>query len=443
MNITLNKKLNHHQKNNLYRHRRIRKHAETQVNFSSNDYLSLSKHPELIQSFQTAAKKYGVGSGASQLITGHYDAHHDCEFAFAEFLKRDRALLFGNGYMANLGVIDALTDTGDVIFQDRYNHASLLDGGRFSKANSQRYFHCNMEDLDKRLKKSSAKNHLLISDAVFSTDGNITPITTLSKIAKKYRASLMIDDAHGIGVLGKNGGGTLETCKLSQEDSPVLVCPLGKAFASYGAIVSGSTSLIETLIQFSRSYIYTTALPPALAAANLTSLALIQKESWRREKLQSLIIFFKEKAAERGIVLRPSNTPIQAIKIGDPIKAIQISEQLYQKGFLVSALRPPTVAMGESILRVTLNTSHNEQDIVRCLDAFILSSQFKNTPHPNPLPQGERGLAVPERKMRSHKTQSPLSLQEGTGRARAKNEISRNTVPSPLAGRDWPCQGEK
>ncbi len=365
---TLQSRLQEYQTTDLYRVRRVLSPDQDTINFSSNDYLGLSKHPELIKAFQNAAEKYGVGSGASQLVTGHYDAHRDCEVAFAEFLQRDRALLFGNGYMANLGVIDALTGIGDEIYQDRNNHASLLDGGRFSNAKSQRYWHNDVDNLKRRLEKSKARNRFIISDAVFSMSGDIAPIPELSRLAKRYHATLMIDDAHGIAVLGKNGGGSLEYFQCSQQDVSVLVCPLGKAFGSYGAIVAGSHELVESLIQFSRSYIYTTAIPPALAIANMKSLELIQKESWRREKLQALICFFRKKAQERAINLLPSSTPIQPILIGDAERSVTISEQLLQKDFLVSALRPPTVAKDQSILRITLNALHTEKQITQLLD---------------------------------------------------------------------------
>lgn len=364
----LQSRLHQYDEDNLYRVRRLLSPEKNTINFSSNDYLGLTKHPELIKAFQNAAEKYGVGSGASQLITGHYDAHRDCEAAFAEFLQRDRALLFGNGYMANLGVMDALTDVGDEIYQDRNNHASLLDGGRFSNAKSQRYWHNDIDNLERRLQKSSVNNRLIVSDGVFSMSGDIAPIPALSKLAKRYQATTIIDDAHGIGVLGKNGGGSLEQFQLSQDDVPVLVCPLGKAFGSYGAIVSGSEALIESLIQFARSYIYTTAIPPALAIANIKSLELVQKESWRREKCQALVHFFRKKAQERKINLLPSPTPIQPILIGGAAQAITISEQLLKKNFIVSALRPPTVPKDQSILRITLSALHTESQIIKLLD---------------------------------------------------------------------------
>ena len=364
----LHSRLQTYEAADLYRVRRVQSPGRSLINFSSNDYLGLSQHPELIKTFQQAAEKYGVGSGASQLVTGHYDAHRDCENAFAEFLKRDRALLFGNGYMANLGVIDALSDVGDEIFQDRNNHASLLDGGRFSRAKSQRYWHNDTDNLKRRLEKSTAQNRFIMSDSVFSMSGDIAPIPELASVAKNHNATLIIDDAHGIGVLGKNGGGSLEHFELTQENVPVLACPLGKAFGSYGGIVAGGEALIESLIQFARSYIYTTAIPPALAIANMKSLELLQKESWRREKLHALITFFRIQAQGRNIKLLASSTAIQPILIGDAEKTVNISEQLYQKGFLVCALRPPTVEKNQSILRVTLNALHSEQQIIKLLD---------------------------------------------------------------------------
>lgn len=366
----LTKQLNEHHERKLYRVRTVRNASSDLVNLSSNDYLGLSQHPKVIKTFQAAAKKYGVGSGASQLVCGYTELHRDCETAFAEFLGRDQALLFGNGYMANIGIIDALCGFGDHIFEDRYNHASLIDGARLSSGKLVRYEHKNTRDLRQRLEEKQKGKKLIVSDGVFSMYGDIAPLDRLSTISKKFNALLMVDDAHGVGVLGENGRGALELFNLSQEDVPLLICPLGKAFGGYGAIVSGSSMLIDFLLQFTRSGTYTTAIPPAMAAAAMTSLEVLQRESWRREKLTHLISFFRKAAKERDIALMDSTTAIQALLVGDPEPTTQLSEQLKQKGFWLHAMRPPSVPEGQSILRITLNCNHSEKELLKLLDSI-------------------------------------------------------------------------
>jgi 8-amino-7-oxononanoate synthase len=365
--FNLEGRLADYQQQQRYRYRHKKPTTATH-DFSSNDYLGLSNHPKVITAFQQAAQDYGVGSRASQLVSGHSDWHHRCESAFAEFLQRDRALLFGNGYMANLGVIDAITQTGDRIFQDRHNHASLLDAGRLSNARSQRFDHKNTADLSQRLAATPAEKKLIVSDGVFSMYGDIAPLETLVSLAKTHQSPLMIDDAHGIGVLGDDGRGSLSRYQLTQQDVPILVCPLGKAFGVYGAIVAGSETLIESLIQFSRSYIYTTAIPPALAAAATTSLALMQQETWRRDKLLGLIRYFKEKVKQYDFHCYPSDTAIQSIQIGDATVALEKSEQLKKQGYWVHAMRPPTVPEQHSILRITLTAAHETDQIDQLLE---------------------------------------------------------------------------
>ncbi len=368
---TLSTRLSDHKKQQRYRHRYCHTSASKEpINFSSNDYLGLSQHPTVIAAFQKTAQQYGVGSGGSQLVSGYSAAHQDCELAFAEFLQRDRALLFSNGYMANLGIIDALTNREDHIYQDRYNHASLLDAGRLTYAQSHRYLHKNIADLNKKMAQHAHKKKLIASDGVFSIHGDITPLSSLVQLSQQHHATLMIDDAHGIGVLGRQGRGTLEHFHISQEKVPILVCPLGKAFGVYGAIVAGSHNLIESLIQFARSYIYTTALPAAMASAALKSLELVQKDCWRRDKLHHLIAFFRQAAQERGMRLLASNTAIQAIPIAQPEQAITLSKRLHQAGYWVYPMRPPSVPEGQTVLRITLNATHSETQIIALLDTI-------------------------------------------------------------------------
>lgn len=338
------------------------------ISFCSNDYLGLANHPLLIDAFKKGGDQYGVGSGASQLICGHSQAHHDLENAFAKFLNRERALYFSNGFMANLGVLSALTRPTDKIFQDKKNHASLLDAGRLSLADSRRYLHTNMASLRNHLEKNKKDRTFIVSDGVFSTDGAIAPLPELISLKKEYHSTLIIDDAHAIGVLGKQGRGSMEYFHLSPNDISVIICPLGKAFGCYGAIVASDSTTIEMLIQFARTYIYTTALPPAIAMATLKSLELVQKESWRREKLSELIDHFRQTAKERNLLFYDSNTPIQSMKIESNQKGMQLKETLYQQGYLVYLLRSPTVEKNKAILRITLSTLHEKKQITNLLD---------------------------------------------------------------------------
>ena len=340
------------------------------LTFCSNDYLGLANHPDVIKAFKQAADKYGVGSGSAHLINGHSIEHQKLEEELAEFTGRERVLLFSTGYMANMGVVNALTERGDTIFSDRLNHASLIDASILSKAKLQRYAHNDMEALNRRYAKIKSENTLILSDGVFSMDGDTALVDQLSTVAEKNKAWLMIDDAHGFGVLGKKGAGLLEQQNLSQQQVPILMATLGKALGTAGAFVSGSHDLIEYLMQTARTYIYTTAMPPAIAAATRASLKLVQEEPWRREKLDSLILQFKKGADELGIELMPSDTPIQPIVMGESKKALLVSNKLKQEGLLVTAIRPPTVAKGTARLRVTFSASHNESDIKLLLETF-------------------------------------------------------------------------
>ena len=340
------------------------------LTFCSNDYLGLANHPEITQAFKKAADKYGVGSGAAHLINGHSIEHQKLEEALAEFTGRDRVLLFSTGYMANLGVINALMERGDALYSDRLNHASLIDAGLLSNAKMQRYAHSDVNALQKIYDKSTAKNSMVVSDGVFSMDGDIAPVTQLAEITEKQKAWLMIDDAHGFGVLGKNGAGLLQQMNLSQHQVPILMATLGKGVGTAGAFVAGSDDLIEYLIQTARTYIFTTAMPPAIAAATRASLKLVQADNWRREKLSSLIQQFKQGAGELGLEMMASDTPIQPILIGGTEKAVEISNQLKKQGILVTAIRPPTVPEGTSRLRVTLSAQHTEKDITQLLDSL-------------------------------------------------------------------------
>lgn len=367
----------------LYRQRQVLQSAQDVevtidgqrlYNFCSNDYLGLANHPKLIAAFTGAANEYGVGSGAAHLITGHSEHHHQLEEELAAFTGYPRALLFSTGYMANLGVVSALLGQGDAVFEDRLNHASLLDAGLLSRARLQRYSHLDGPDLQRKISDSKARRKLICSDGVFSMDGDMADVTELAKVAEQQQAWLMIDDAHGVGVIGKTGRGTLEEHRLGVKEVPILMGTFGKAFGSFGAFVAGEESLIETLIQQARSYIYTTALPPAIAAANREALRLVQTEGWRREHLQDLIKQFRAGARQLGLSLMDSSSAIQPLLIGETEQAVKLSDKLRQAGLLISAIRPPTVAEGTARLRITLSANHTPahiEHLLHCLDKAI------------------------------------------------------------------------
>ncbi len=349
------------------------------VSFCSNDYLGLANHPAVIAAFTKAADEYGIGSGAAHLINGHTRAHHALEEELAEFTGRERALLFSTGYMANLGVVSALLGRGDAVFEDRLNHASLLDAGLLSGARFVRYPHRDVDELQRKLATRTRGEKLILSDGVFSMEGDIAPIGELADVAANYDAWLMIDDAHGFGVLGESGRGALEHLHVNSHSVPILVGTLGKALGTFGAFVAGSEALIEMLIQQARTYIYTTAPPPALAEATRAALRVSRNEAWRRDKMRALIERFRSGAEQLGLSLMSSETPIQPVLIGDAVKAKAISDALFEEGLLVTAIRPPTVPRGTARLRITLSAAHIEEQVDRLLEALV--AQMERTGH--------------------------------------------------------------
>ena len=379
MDATLQAQLNLRREEHLYRTRlnvasgcssTLSVEGRSLINFCSNDYLGLASHPDISLALKQAADLYGTGSGASHLVSGHSVVHQKLEEQLAQYTGRPRALLFSTGYMANMGVINALVGRRDLVLQDQLNHASLLDGGRLSQADFKRYKHVDMASLEQRLEQSSAERKLIVSDGVFSMDGNLAPLSEISTLAKKHNAWLMVDDAHGVGVLGPQGGGLVEQLGMNLKQVPVLVGTLGKSFGTFGAFVAGSEALIETLIQFSRSYIYTTALPPAVAAATLASLKIVRQESWRRDKLVQLVTRFRRGAEQIGLQLGGSNTPIQPVLINNDAKVVQVGQSLRDAGFLVGAIRPPTVPVGTGRLRITFSADHSEEQVDQLLAAL-------------------------------------------------------------------------
>ena len=341
------------------------------LSFCSNDYLGLANHPDIKKAFIQAVENYGVGSGSAHLINGHSQLHHDCEQRLAEFTGRDRALLFSNGYMDKMAIASALLSRHDFVYQDKLNHASLIDAAKISAAKLIRYRHNDSAHLQDLLSKNDSQTRqLIMTDGVFSMDGDCADLIRLSHIAEDSGSWCMVDDAHGFGVLGTKGAGLLEQEGLNQQQIPILMATLGKAIGTAGAFVAGSEELIETLIQQARTYIFTTASPPAIAAATLCSLAIVEQESWRREKLQELIAYFRQTMAPLDYELMPSDTAIQPVVIGDNQRALEISIQLMQKGIHASAIRPPTVPEGSARLRVTLSAAHEKADIDTLVKAF-------------------------------------------------------------------------
>lgn len=364
----------------LYRVRRLAETAQqvemqidghAVVTFCSNNYLGLANDETVRKAAIAGIEKWGVGSGAAHLVNGHSSAHHLLEEELARFTGYERALLFSTGYMANIGLASALLSSKDSFLQDKLNHASLIDAGQLSAANFSRYLHVNPESLAKKLAKHDNSHACLVmTDSVFSMDGNIAPLPALAKQCAQYDAMLAIDDAHGFGVLGKQGSGSREHFGLPTGDIPIMMGTLGKAAGVSGAFIASSNTIIDTIIQKARSYIYTTAAPPAMAEAARAALQLMQQETWRREKLQDNIHRLKTAAQQYGWQLMPSDTAIQPLLIGDAEQAMAISEKLYQQRLLVPAIRPPTVPKGSSRLRITLSSEHSEKHIQQLVGAL-------------------------------------------------------------------------
>jgi 8-amino-7-oxononanoate synthase len=351
----------------------VRLDGQDLLSFASNDYLGLANHPELVLAAQLAAGRHGVGAGASHLLGGHHELHHRLEEELARFVGLPAALLFSTGYMANLGVITALVGRGGAVFADRLNHASLIDAAQLSRAQHVRYPHLDLTALDRRLATSEARVKLIATDAVFSMDGDLAPLPELLDLAERHGAWLYVDDAHGFGVLGREGRGILEHFFPSARPYPpflIYMATLGKAAGVSGAFVAGSRELIDWLVQKARTHVYTTATPPLLAAAALRSLELIQTEAWRRERLAALIARLRAGVAGLPWRLSPSQTPIQPLLVGGNEAVLRLAEGLRQQGILIPAIRPPTVPEGTARLRISLSAAHGEDDVDRLLTAL-------------------------------------------------------------------------
>jgi 8-amino-7-oxononanoate synthase len=340
------------------------------ISFCSNDYLGLASDPALIAAAIGGAQAWGVGSGASHLVSGHLAPHEALERRLATLTGFGRALLFSTGYMANLGIVPALVGRGDAIFADRLNHASLIDAAQLSRAESQRYAHGDLAALENLLAASNAKRKLILTDAVFSMDGDLAPLPELLALAERYDAWLVIDDAHGFGVLGAQGRGSLAHFGLANAQRIVYMGTLGKAAGASGAFVAGSETLIEWLLQRARTYIFTTGSSPIMASALLASLNLIEHGDVRREHLQRLMAQLKDGLAGTRWQLMPSPTAIQPVIIGDNHEALRVAGVLYERGLWVPAIRPPTVPKGSARLRVSLTAAHSEAQVAKLVDAL-------------------------------------------------------------------------
>lgn len=345
------------------------------LSFCSNDYLGLANHPELKRAAKETVDTSGVGSGASHLVIGHHSEHEALERELAEFTGRDKALVFSSGYLANLALVSSLVGKGDVVLQDKLNHASLIDGGLLSGARFQRYLHNDVSSLNRYLDKYSQSSEstsktLVVTDGVYSMDGDVAPLDSISNTCLKHDALLMVDDAHGFGVSGKQGRGTCDFFGLGQKEVPVLIGTFGKAFGTSGAFVAGSELLIDYLTQVARPYIYTTAMPPAIAAATRASIELIKSADKERSDLSSLIKYFRLEAESLGYQLVDSTSPIQPLIIGSSDDALALSDFLLSQGILVTAIRPPTVPNNTARLRVTLSAAHDLSHVERLLDAL-------------------------------------------------------------------------
>ena len=337
--------------------------------FCSNDYLGLARDPRLAETLAVHARTGGTGSGAAHLVAGHGPEHEALEEALAEFTGFPRTLLFSTGYMANLGLLGALATRGDRVAEDRLNHASLLDASRLCGATVRRYAHADAAAAARRL-AGTARRRLVVTDGIFSMDGDTAPLAALATVARQNEAELLVDDAHGLGVVGPHGSGSVAAAGLGPDDVTALVGTLGKAFGTFGAFVAASEPVIETLVQRARSYIYTTAPPAALAAATRRALDIARAEDWRRERLANLVARFRRGAAALGLRMANSTTPIQPVLTGSSRVALQAAATLFAAGLWVTPIRPPTVPAGTARLRITFSAAHQEADVDRLLEAL-------------------------------------------------------------------------
>ena len=340
------------------------------MSYASNDYLGLANHPKVVEAAMRGLKRYGLGAGSSHMVSGHMRAHHELEEKLADYIELPKALLFSSGYAANIGILTALAGRGDTICADKLNHACLTDGALLSRANFKRYPHCDLAKLEMLLADTKgAGRKLIVTDAVFSMDGDIAPLPELLKLAEQYDALLVIDDAHGFGVLGYRGKGALEHFNLKSERI-VYMATLGKAAGGYGAFVAGHEDIVEWILQSARTYIFTTATPPAIAAAMQASLEVMATDRERLKHLRMLIDFFSDSLKLQYAKLPFSQTAIQPILIGDNATTMAFAENLRERHMLVPAIRPPTVPPGTARLRVSITANHTADDLFDLITAL-------------------------------------------------------------------------
>jgi 8-amino-7-oxononanoate synthase len=349
---------------------RLRIDGRELLSFASNDYLGLAQHPEVIAAMQDAAERWGVGSTAAHLLGGHRAPHAELERSVADWLGYEAALLFSTGYLANLGVIAGLMGRGDVCVQDKLNHACLIDGAKLAGCDLRRYPHNDVDAAARQLDAAAGAPKLLATDGVFSMDGDLAPLRELAALARRRDALLFVDDAHGFGVLGPDGQGSPEHLGLTAAEVPLRMITLGKAVGCSGALVLGPRALIEALVQFARPFVYTTAMPPALAAAACAAIAILRREPERRAHLQALIARMRNGVAQLGYRLMDSATAIQPLLVGEAAVATALAERLREHGLYVPAIRPPTVPEGSARLRVTLSAAHTADDVDLLLGAL-------------------------------------------------------------------------
>jgi 8-amino-7-oxononanoate synthase len=352
------------------------------TSFCGNDYLGLSQHLDVVSALQEAAAWHGVGSTGSALVSGHHAEHAAFETEMAQWLGYQRGLLFGSGYLANLAVMQSLLGEGDTCVQDKLNHACLIDGARLAGCDLKRYPHADVEAALRQLMSRPGGVAMLATDGVFSMDGDQAPLADLALVARTQDATLFVDDAHGIGVLGPDGRGSLAVAGLTAREVPLLLVPLGKAFGGQGAMLLGNDSMIGHVAETARPYLFSTAPAPAMAAAMRASLRLIRSQPWRRAKLASLVARFRRGALALGLPLQESFTPIQPIVLGDNGHALAVSKALEEQGYLVTAIRPPTVPENQARLRITLGVDHGEREVDGLLAA--LAEAVKAGPDPIP-----------------------------------------------------------
>jgi len=379
--VSLIEEINKRKNDGLFRSRKILDGAQGAhikiggrefLNFSSNDYLGLANNSALKSNMVHAINEYGIGAGSSQLVVGHSKPHNMLEKKIASFLNRDRALVFTSGYLANLAIASVMIDSDTVVIQDKLNHASLIDAAQLSKGRLIRFHHKDMVHLKTLLEKNKQHNLLVMTDGVFSMDGDFAPLKEIVGLCEKYNAILIVDDAHGIGVLGETGGGLLEHLNLNQKQVPLLIGTFGKSFGASGAFVSGSSIYIESFIQKARTYIYTTAMLPALAATLCHAIDLVINGSDLRQQINILINYYKRLLKESGLSVSESCSHIQPYIVGAAGDAVRLSESLCLHNILVAAIRPPTVPRDSSRLRISLTAEHTKENVADLVAAISL-----------------------------------------------------------------------